>query len=491
MNEERMFILKMVAEGKITAEEADSLLRTLEEIDQPKRQSAPHPPTETPQEHMAELLKGGAEAFKQQAMRIKSEVLRNQEQFLREQKHVLKQTIGQAVRDVARTVSDISQTTEWSNLGSDRVRYEAPKQEQRVETGDQVALSLHHRHGDIEIDSWSEDAVRLEYQKIVWAEDEATAQRIASEIEVQVESGEPIEGRTPVRIKTVYPENWQLWQGRRKAKVNYWLKVPHETHLELKNRHGNVSVQNLRGAVEIENAHGNVDAQEIGGTTQINAQHSNLSVHTIGAELKLDAVHGHIDAGAIGGSVHLRGAHGNVSLSNVAGGVDVDRAHGNLEISDVRGDLTLNHRHGHAEAHQVNGVIWVDKRHGRIALKGVRDTFHIDSHHSGVDVEIVAPLTGDCVINALHSPVDITAPANAFASIQASTHHGNISSEFEGELAKGRHDCQFSAKPNETGANLQITNHHGSVHLRRRDAAAGEANEQEVEVEVEANPSGN
>ena len=37
MNEERMTILKMVAEGKITAEEAESLLRTLVHLMSPSK----------------------------------------------------------------------------------------------------------------------------------------------------------------------------------------------------------------------------------------------------------------------------------------------------------------------------------------------------------------------------------------------------------------------------------------------------------------------
>jgi len=98
MNEERMLILKMVSEGKITPEEAASLLRALEETDTP----IPEPLTAGNwQENMIDVLKSGAETLKKQALTFKAEALKNRAKFLGEQKQFLKQTLGQARHDIA------------------------------------------------------------------------------------------------------------------------------------------------------------------------------------------------------------------------------------------------------------------------------------------------------------------------------------------------------------------------------------------------------
>ena len=120
--------------------------------------------------------------------------------------------------------------------------------------------------------------------------------------------------------------------------------------------------------------------------------------------------------------------------------------------------------------HSVDGITWVNKRHGPIELEGVRNTFHIDANHADTHLDVASLLSGDCVIKGHHAKVDLIAPANAFASIQASIHHGNISSEFEGDLTKKKWDQQFTATLSENGANLQVTNHHGGINLRRREA---------------------
>lgn len=461
MNEERMAILKMVSEGKIAPEEAELLLRTLEEVDAPKRDASRQSTPKDQQEGMAELLRSGAEALKDQVLNIKAEVFKSQDKFLREQGQILKKTLTQAKRDRRRARRG------FNRIRVDgRVCHEEPRQEHRIATAEKVDLELDHRHGNIDVASWAENDVHVTYQKIVWAEDEETAQAIASEIEVQIECSETTaaDERTPVSIETLYPEHRELWQSGRKARVNYWLKVPHQTDLTVDNQHGNVSIQDLRGKTTTGNRHGNV------------------SVHAIDGDLTLDVHHGNIDADTIQGDVRLESAHGSVNLGKVAGSVEEDGAHGRLHLHEIQGDLTLAHRHGNIEADQVHGAIRIEQRHGGIELDGVRDTFHIDSQHSRIDLDIVSPLRGDCVIKAHHGPVDLVAPANAFASIQASTHHGKISSEFEGNHIGKKHDQEFTAAPHDSGATLQITNHHGGINLHCREAVTEEQDLSDHEV---------
>ena len=106
MNEERMLILKMVAEGKMTPEEADSLLQTLEEIDNP----IPGSPSPNWQENIVEGLKSGAETLKRQALNMKAEVLKNQDSFLREQKDNIRQAMRHVRHDIVQGKHNIKQS---------------------------------------------------------------------------------------------------------------------------------------------------------------------------------------------------------------------------------------------------------------------------------------------------------------------------------------------------------------------------------------------
>ena len=424
-----MSILKMVAEGKITAEEAESLLQTLDAPDESQQDSEEHPPSTAEQESFVELSKTGAESVKDQG-RLSLEFRRR---------------LKNSARDIKR------EARRHRGRGHS-VHYEEPRAQVQLETGDTFDLQIDSRHSDIEVRSWAKNSLQIDCQISVWAKDEETAKEIASEIEVGVEPEKDASDRAArATITTNYPEEWGLWRDRgARARVDYWLVVPQQTNLEVGNRHGDVSVHDL------------------GGLTTIGNRHGSVSLHAIGGDLSLDAHHGNVEADSIQGNVRFNCGHGNAELGKVGGNLEGDYRHGELALDEVGGDLTLKHRHGDAVVHSVGGVILVDKHYGKIELGGVRDTFQINAHHADPHLDVIAPLSGDCVIKGHHAKVNLVAPADAFASIQASAHRGSISSEFEGDLTKGKRGAQFTATPNADGANLQLTNHHGGIAFRCR-----------------------
>ena len=433
MNEERMTILKMVAEGKITAEEAESLLQTLDAPDESQQDSEEHPPSTTEQESFVELVEAGPDSPKDRGG--------------------LSLEFRRVLRNSAK---DMERETRRHRGRRHRACYEEPKTQVQLETSDTFDLQIDSRHSDIQVRSWAKNSLQIDYQITVWAKDEETAKEIASEIQIGIEPEKDASDRAArASITTNYPEESGLWRNRGpRARVDYWLVVPQQTNLKVGNRHGNVSVHDL------------------GGITTIGNRHGSVSLHTINGDLSIDAHHGNVEADSIQGNVRFNCGHGNAELGKVGGNLEGDYRHGDLELDEVGGDLTLKHRHGEAVVHSVGGIILVDKHYGKIELGGIRDTFHINAHHADPHLDVVAPLSGDCVINGHHGKIALIAPAEAFASIQASTHRGSISSEFEGDLTKGKRGEQFTATPNADGANLQVTNHHGGIDFRRRGDAA-------------------
>ena len=99
MNEERMLILKMVSEGKITAKEAESLLQTLKDIDESKRDTPQQSTSDNQQERVVELLRSGVRVLIHQIRNIKADILRKQDQYLHEQGRFLRESLRQAKCD--------------------------------------------------------------------------------------------------------------------------------------------------------------------------------------------------------------------------------------------------------------------------------------------------------------------------------------------------------------------------------------------------------
>ena len=112
-----MAILKMVAEGKITVEEGESLLQTLDTPDESKQDSAEQSTSEGEGESFVELLKSGAESLKDQGglSREFSRVLRN-------------------------SARGIKRETRRYRGGGHRVYHEEPRAQVQLETGEKFDL---------------------------------------------------------------------------------------------------------------------------------------------------------------------------------------------------------------------------------------------------------------------------------------------------------------------------------------------------------------
>lgn len=294
MNEERMLILKMVAEGKITAEEGESLLQTLDTLDETGREPSQQSGSEDQQESIVELLKTGAESLRDRVLNERTEIMKDTGRISREVRRSVRNSLRDTLRDMLRDSNRDGGRRARHRDGGHRVCHEEPRAQMQLETSERLDLEIEHRHGDIEVTSWEESNLRVDYQITVWAEDEETAKEIASEIEIQIDPDEASSGGvTQVSIRTNYPEDRELWRNnRRRAQVDYWLVVPRQTNLELDNRHGNVSAHDLRG------------------TTMVGNRHGDVSLCALDGALNLDTHHGNVKADSIQGNVRFNGSHG-------------------------------------------------------------------------------------------------------------------------------------------------------------------------------------
>ena len=296
-----MTILNMVAEGKITAEEGESLLRTLDTLDESQQVGEEQLPSEDGEEGFVELSKSGAESPKDQGG------------LSREFRRVL-----------GNSASNIERGAPRRRSRGHSVHYEEPRAQMSLETAEKLDLAVDSRHGDIDVRSWARNSLQIDYQITVWAGDEATAKEIASEIEIGIKPEKDASGRVArTSITTNYSEEWALWQNNRpRARVDYWLIVPQQANLELHNRHGDVSVRGL------------------GGTTTISDRHGNVSLHAIDGDLNIDAHHSNVEADTVQGNVCFKGRTG---MSSSAKSVVIFKVTTGTDTLNLRRSVGISH----------------------------------------------------------------------------------------------------------------------------------------------------
>lgn len=114
------------------------------------------------------------------------------------------------------------------------------------------------RVGDLLIEGWDKDRVEIEAEKVVRAGSEKKSQPYFDRIRVQLSQDE--EGRT-IFLKTLYPPRrlWRPFRGETRLSVNFRIKMPNDSNLELKCVNGDVRIRGVKGNEHLKVNYGNVE----------------------------------------------------------------------------------------------------------------------------------------------------------------------------------------------------------------------------------------
>jgi DUF4097 and DUF4098 domain-containing protein YvlB len=114
------------------------------------------------------------------------------------------------------------------------------------------------RVGDVTIEGWDKDRVEVQAEKVVRAGSEKESRRLFDRITVRLIPDE--EGRT-ILVKAFYPPRrlWRPFRGESRLSVNFHIKMPNDSNLELKCVDGDITVRGVTGNQRLKVNYGNVE----------------------------------------------------------------------------------------------------------------------------------------------------------------------------------------------------------------------------------------
>lgn len=346
MDEERYLILKMLEEGKITAEEAAALLGALGESgdsgdagaggsgpggepgggsafpDWECRGRRAHRPPRPPRppkscrhprdwgffdregfDRAMEEMRRDLEKIRLGAMEIGDEVSRRFHDSLEGSEW--RRGGPRQFRHFIRNIGDVF------SIPFGREMYEETFEEE-VDAPADAWVCVRDLSGDVKVETWDRDAVRVEARKRVWAGSREEAKERAADYKMRVER----QGNE-IHIGADLSDDAPGWLPAR-CTIDYDVRVPAGSHLKAVVTNGDVDVAGVRGGLEVRNTNGEIRARNVAGA---------------------------VAAGNTNGDIDLRGVEAEeINVKTVNGDIDLDLASlgaGNHGISTARGDVTV------------------------------------------------------------------------------------------------------------------------------------------------------
>ena len=361
MKEERMKVLEMIQDGKITAEDAVKLLDALgDTAEEPRGEDRQRRRNESRQRRRR---RGGADIQVEVQKRIR-EAMPKARRAVREATRSIPD-VGEIVQEALQTASEaFSQWTE------DRRQHPEKAVRQFVETTPiQVSdrLSVQTPRGHVISKIWDRDEVKIDATISVWGTDEEAVNAYAEQIDVQIrrESG-------VVKVRPHVPKR-EKGDPIRSVRIDFELRHPEKVDLNVRARHGNITLPKIDGTANLNNNRGKTILEGASGNISIKQNRGDVAVQHVGGDFTAQNNRGSIRAGRVGGRAVVKNNRGTTRLENIVGVTTVHTNRGAVEIENPEA-----------------GVI-VQSRSGKIAVrphKPIGDDYAIQNKDGAVDLII-------------------------------------------------------------------------------------------------------
>ena len=436
MKEERMKILEMLQDGKITAEEAMKLLEALgDTAEEPQRQ------TRRRQRQRNRQTGAGIQEEVQERIREARETLRaSMPKVKRIVREVSIPDVGAIVQEAMQTASDaLSGWTEKTDGQHPEKAVRQLVETTPIRASDRLSIATPKGHVASEI--WDRDEVRVDATIAVWGTEEAAVNAFAEQIDIRIQretDGVQIRPRVPKREKD---------GPVRSVRIDFELRHPPKVDLDvravrgditlpdidgaatLNNRRGKTVLKGASGNVRIKQHRGDLAIQRAGGDLSLDAHHSAMSVHTASGSVTVHAHRGALAIDHIGGEFLAETRHASIKAGRIDGRAVVKNRRGNIALRNVGSDVVVEQGRGATHLENIAGPISLRVDRGDIAIENPESSVAIQSRGGSIAVRAHKPIDGDYTIQNKQGAIELTIPKGSAVDVHGYVGHGQIQTD--------------------------------------------------------------
>ncbi len=321
------------------------------------------------------------------------------------------------------------------------------------------ALTVENPHGDVTVTGSSQDGqvhVTVHRHIYVWEQDEAENRRRAEQVRF---SGD----RTHVILTA---------PSQDEDHADLTIELPHDASVTVHSGHGDVTLGELRGAVDVSAADGDVKLTALSGPVHLQTKDDNadITAHSLGSGLALDGRTGDINLSDVDGAVSLHGDFfGTTHLERIRGPVHFQSSFTEFVCAGLPGDLNVEGR-SDLDVHRVEGPVTLSTTNRNLTLNGVRGGITVTDRNGSVNLTLAGPPAPGTVTNE-NGSVEVSVPASQGYSVKARTQNGDIQNDFGIVPRKTGQTSEMTGNAGPGGPTLHLQTTEGDIRVRRSTAA--------------------
>ncbi len=308
--------------------------------------------------------------------------------------------------------------------------------------------------GDIKVNAWDENRVKVDVTKKVRAQ----GQEDANKIDQQTQPTISIDGN----VVTV---NANTAAGNANVRSDLEIWVPRILSADVAGRRGDISVTGRNGMLKISCSRGDITVDDVTGNVDLDQRKGDIHVTKVTGDVGVNARANDTSISQIDGAVRLDGEYfGGISLSKISKTIRFHTSRTDMELAKLDGDLTMDA--GDLRANNVVGPMKLLTRSKDVHLDELYGDLRLENANSTIEVH--SNKLGAIQIDNSKGDIQLVVPEKSAFEAELKTRNGDISSDFSGlKVTSARNDSNASGVVGSGGPKVQISNEHGNIEIKK------------------------
>lgn len=310
-----------------------------------------------------------------------------------------------------------------------------------LDVNDRKMLSVENIYGDVEIKNTDGDKIIITAEILIQNNDEDYAEEISNKV-IEID-----ENSRSIEIKSkadVYHKSNSIGDVR----TSLTIQVPASIKIEIENKYGDVSVEDIDSDVQIDNSYGKIEVKNIKGEIDIDNGYGGVDVSDIIGEVSIINKHGEIDIKGIDGNLTLKNSYGHVNTVDIKGNLEIENSHNRVYVDSVEGNVDITNKYANIDIKDVNKQINIRNRNANISVradKEIEGNVDIVNEHGDITIDILESQEGEFSVY---------------------TKYGEIFTDLDLSIDEEISQKSLNAKLGNKNVKIQIETKHGNIKIR-------------------------
>ncbi len=206
--------------------------------------------------------------------------------------------------------------------------------------------------------------------------------------------------------------------------------VPRDAAVDVASKRGDVSISDRKADTKLAVQRGDITLSEVAGNVKMSLDKGSIRASNITGDVEVEGRVDNVTLEDVKGAVRLNGDFFNdIRLSKISKTVEFKSARSDITLASVPGDLEISG--DSLRATDVGGPMRFVTRSKDIHLEGVTGDVEVENANGDIEIHPANKLpVGKMMLTGKHGDITVVLPANAGFQIDATTHKGDISSDF-------------------------------------------------------------